>query len=89
MHEFPADGLIEALGQHRSNSSHRGWRKTAIGFLGEELVDVTDGEFDESLPPEAGQDVHPHNGLIVAKRARRNLVAHDVVEPSFEEFGHA
>jgi hypothetical protein len=30
--------------------------------------------------------MHAHDCLIVAKGARRDLMAHDVVEPSIEEF---
>src|SRR5665213_934160 len=87
MDEFPTDGLIEALGEYSSNPTHGGWRQTAVRFEGKELVDVTDGELREFLPSKGRQDMHSHNRLIVAKGARRNLVAHYIVEPSFEEFG--
>src|SRR5665213_2255408 len=88
MNEFPADRLVEALGEHGSNPSNRGRRETTVRLKGEESVDVTYGQFDKFLLAQDGKDMHTHHGLIVAIGARRNLVAHDVVEPSLEEFGN-
>jgi hypothetical protein len=54
--------------------------------MGEEPVDVTNGEFNQFLPPKDWQDMHTYNRLVIAKGAGRNLMAHDVLEPSLEEF---
>lgn len=55
---------------------------------GEEFVDVTDGEFSKPFACEVWQDVHPHHGLVVAKGAGRDLVAHNVVKPSIKRLSH-
>ena len=87
MHQLPPDGLIKTLGQHGTNPPHCGRGESTVSFLGEEFVDVTDGEFRDSLVPEGGQDVHPDHGFIVAECAGSDLVAHDVTEPTVEELG--
>jgi hypothetical protein len=87
MDELPPDRLIEALGQHGSNSPHRRGGKTAVSLLGEQLVDVTDVKFDKFFVSETRQNVHPNHRLVVAKGAGRNLVAHDVIKPSLKELG--
>src|ERR1035438_5830384 len=88
MNQFPPDCLIEALSQHGSNPPHCGRGETSVRFEGEKLVDVVNRQFDQLLPPKDRQDMPAPNRLIVAERAGRDLVAHDIVEPPLEEFGH-
>ena len=61
-----------------------------LSFQGEELVNVTNGQFDQFLLPKNWQDMHTNNRLVIAKRTGRDLVAHDVLKPSLKEFdqGH-
>jgi hypothetical protein len=88
VNQFPPDCLVEALSQHSSNPSNRGRGETFVRLEREELVDVSDSQFDELLPPEDRQDMKANNRLIVAEGAGCDLVAHDIVEPSLEEFRH-
>jgi len=56
VNQFPPDCLVEALSQHSSNPSNVDGRDLRPSER-EELVDVSDSQFDELLPPEDRQDM--------------------------------